>query len=114
MNADKGLGMKADCMHCIAWLICEIEKYKKLVDPDELWYEQNEHVEQYIIEQFNLDEIKDLKENDLKITSSEQEIKQLKAALYDPENCLDESFQREAERIFHQKYCKARKPAKGN
>ena len=37
-NADQS--MKANCMHCIAWLICEIEKYKKLVDPDE----QNEHV----------------------------------------------------------------------
>ena len=100
-NADKW--MKANCMHCIAWLISEIEKYKKLVDPDELWYEQNEHVEQSNTELFNLDEIKNLKENDLKITSSEQEIKQLKAVLYDSENCLDESFQREAERIFHQK-----------
>ena len=56
-----------------------------------------------LTELFNLDEIKNLKENDLKITSSEQEIKQLKAVLYDPEHCLDESFQREAERIFHQK-----------
>ena len=37
-NADKW--MKANCMHCIAWLISEIEKYKKFVDPDELWYEQ--------------------------------------------------------------------------
>ena len=91
-NADKW--MKANCTHYIAWLISEIEKYKKLVDPDELWYEQNEHVEQYDTELFNLDEIKNLKENDLKITSSEQEIKQLKAVLYDPENCLDESFQR--------------------
>ena len=95
-NADKW--MKANCMHCIAWLISEIEKCKKLVDPDELWYEQNEHVEQSDTELFNLDEIKNLK-----ITSSEQEIKQLKAVLYDPENCLDESFQREAERIFPQK-----------
>ena len=100
-NADKW--MKANCMHCIAWLISEIDKYKKLVDPDELWYEQNEHVEASDTELFNLDEIKSFKENDLKITSSEQEIKQLKAVLYDPENCLDESFQREAERIFHQK-----------
>ena len=62
-----------------------------------------EHVEQSDTELFNLDEIKNLKENDLKITSSEQEIKQLKAVLYDPENCLDESIQKEAERIFHQK-----------
>ena len=84
-------------------MISEIEKYKKLVDPDELWYEQNEHVEQSDTELFNLDEIKNLKENDLKITSSEQEIKQLKTILYDPENCLDESFEKEAERIFHQK-----------
>ena len=74
MNADKW--MKANCMHCIAWLISEMEKYKKLVNPHELWYEQKEHVEQYDTELFNLDEIKDLKENDLKITSSEQEIKQ--------------------------------------
>ena len=66
-----------------AWLISETEKYKKLVDPDELWYEQNEHVEQSDTELFNLDEINNLKENDLKITSSEQEIKQLKAVLYD-------------------------------
>ena len=42
-----------------------------------------------------------MKENDLKITSSE--IKKLKTTLYDPENCLDESFEKEAERIFHQK-----------
>ena len=102
-NADKW--MKADCMHCIAWLISEIEKYKKLVDPDELWYEQNDHVEQSDAELFNLDEIKNLKENDLKITSSEQEIKQLKTTLYDPENCFDESFEKEAERIFHKKKC---------
>ena len=88
---------------CIAWLISKIEKYKKLVDPDELWYEKNEHVEQSDTELFNLDEIKNLKENDLKITSSEQEIKQLKTILYDPENCLNESFAKEAERIFHQK-----------
>ena len=100
-NADKW--MKADCMHCIAWLISEIEKYKKLVDPDELCYEENEHVEQSDTELFNLDERKNLKENDLKITTSEQEIKQFKTVLYDPENCLDESLQREAERIFHQK-----------
>ena len=39
----------------------------------------------------------------MKITSSEQEIKQLRTILYDPENCLDESFEKEAERIFHQK-----------
>ena len=58
-NADKW--MKANCMHCIAWLISKIEKYKKLVDPDELWYEQNEHVEQSDTELFNLDEIKNLK-----------------------------------------------------
>ena len=37
----------------------------------------------------------------MKITSSEQERKQLKAALYNPDNCLDESFEKEAERIFH-------------
>ena len=66
-NADKW--MKANCMHCIAWLISKTEKYKKLVDPDELWYEQNEHVEQSDTGLFNLDEIKNLKENDLKITS---------------------------------------------
>ena len=72
-NADKW--MKANCMHCIAWLINEIEKYKKLVDPDELLYEKNEHVKLSDTELFNLDEIKNLKENDLKITSSEQEIK---------------------------------------
>ena len=100
-NADKW--MKTNCMHCIAWLISEIEKYKKLDDPDELWYEQNKHVEQSDPELFNLDEIKNLKGNDLKITSSEQEIKQLKAALYDPEKCLDESFQKEAERISPRK-----------
>ena len=109
-NADKW--MKATCMHCIAWLISEIEKYKKLVDLDELWYEQNEYVEQYDTELFNLEEIKNLKENDLKITSSEQEIKQLKAVLYDPENCLDQSFQRETERIFHQKMLKGKKTSK--
>ena len=39
----------------------------------------------------------------MKITSSKQEIKQLKAVLYDPESCLDESFQREVERVFRQK-----------
>ena len=71
-NADKW--MKASCMHCIAWLISETGKYKKLVDPDELWYGQNEHVEQSDTDLFNLDEIKNLKENGLKITSSEQEI----------------------------------------
>ena len=63
-------------MPCVAWLISEIEKYKKLVDPDELWYEQNEHVEESDAELFNLDEIKNLKQNDLKITSKEQEIRQ--------------------------------------
>ena len=78
-NADKW--MKANCMHCTAWLISEIEKYKKLFDPDELWYEQNEHVEQSDTELFNLNEIKNFKENDLKITSLEQEIKQLKTIL---------------------------------
>ena len=104
--------MKAKCMHYIAWLISEIEKYKKLVDPDELWYEQNEHVEQSDTELFDLDEIKNLKENDLKITSSQQEIKQLKTILYDPENCLDESFEKEAERIFHQKKLKDKKTSK--
>ena len=104
--------MKAYCMHCIAWLISEIENYKKLVDPDELWCEQNEHEEQSDTELLNLDEIKNLKENDLKITSSEQEMKQLKEVLYDPENCLDESFQKEAERIFHQKMLKDKKTNK--
>ena len=43
-NADKW--MKTNCMHCIAWLISQIERYQKLIDPDELWYEQNEQVEQ--------------------------------------------------------------------
>ena len=100
-NADKW--MKANCMHCIAWLISEIEKYKKFVDPDELWYEQNEHVEQSDTELFHLDEIKILKESDLKIASLEQEIKQLKAVLYDAEKCLDGSFHKEAERIFQRK-----------
>ena len=109
-NADKLI--KANCMHCIAWFISEIEKYKKLVDPDELWYEKNEHVEQSDTELFNLDEIKNLKENDLKITSSEQEIKLLKTILYDPENCLDESFEKEAERTFHQKMLKDKKTSK--
>ena len=33
-NADKW--MRANCIHCIAWLISEIKKYKKLVDSDEL------------------------------------------------------------------------------
>ena len=62
-NADKW--MKANCMHRIPWLICEIKKCKKLFDPDELWYEQNEQseveVEQSDIELFNPDEIKNLK-----------------------------------------------------
>ena len=102
-NADKW--MKANCMHCIAWLINEIESYKKLVDPDELWYEQNEHVEQSDTELFKLDEIKNLKGNDLKITSSEQEIKQLKTILYDPENCLDESALRRKQKEFSTKKC---------
>ena len=101
--------MKANYMHCIAWLISEIEKFKKLVNPDGLWYEQNEHVEQSDTELFNLDKIKNLKGNDLKVVSLEQEIKQLKTILYDPENCLDESFEKEAERIFHQKNAERQK-----
>ena len=54
-----------------------------------------------------------MKENDLKITSSEQEIKQLKTIFYDPENCLDESFDKEAERIFQKKNAE-RQTAKRN
>ena len=81
-NADKW--MKANCMHCIAGLISKIDKYKKLVNPDELWYEQNENVEQSDTELFNLDEIKNLKENDLKIMSSEQEIKTVEGSIVQP------------------------------
>ena len=36
-NANKW--MRSNCMHCITWMIQEIEQHKHLINEDELWYE---------------------------------------------------------------------------
>ena len=98
-NADKW--MRSNCMHCITWMIQEIEQHKHLINEDELWYEASNETstqgDNYTIRNarkdlFEIEEIRRINENTLSEGCSKEKIKEIQEIMDSNDLCLHEDY----------------------
>ena len=78
--------MCSNCMHCITWMIREIEQHKHLINEDELWYEasnetstqgDNYTIRYAHIDLLDIEEIRRINENTPSEGCSKEKIKEI-------------------------------------
>ena len=109
-NADKW--MRSYCIHCITWMMQEIEQHKHLINEDELWYETNNEtstqgdnytIGNACIDLFDIEDLRRINENTLSEGCSKEKIKEIQEIMDSPDLCLHEDYSKEAKRFFDQK-----------
>ena len=104
--------MRSNCMHCITWMIQEIEQHKHLINEDEVWYEasnetstqgDNYTIGNARIDLLDIEEIRRINENTLSEGCSKEKIKEIQEIMDSPDLCLHEDYSKEAKRFFDQK-----------
>ena len=104
-NADKW--MRSKCMHCITWMIQEIEQHKALINEDEILYEaRNETSTQGChtignarVDLLDIEELRRINEN----TLFQGKIKEIKEVMDSPDLCLHEDYSKEAKLFLTKK-----------